>query len=128
MPVPVPVFTQTLKLQPNCDAGSGSSSATTASERAGSVVLLLIRRLVILIVPSVTEILTDGTASPAAVGVPPVQVMTKSPINAVISSPGTWLGTPPLAIHVNGSVCALAVTDKPSRRARTASTGIILRK
>src|SRR5437660_1358328 len=110
-PAPLPRLVQTDKAQPfwaiTPGGDSGSSSVTTASESCGRVVLVLISRLVILIVPSVTEMFTEGTIAPSGVAVPPVQVMTKSPMRAVNASPGTWLGTPPLAIQVSGS-CALA--------------------
>src|SRR5436190_24267435 len=101
-------------LQANCEAGAGSSRSNRASEAVER--LAFSKRLVNEVFKN-TWTFTGGIAAPGAVGMPPTQFKTKSPTNSVMPSDRAGVDTPPLAKHWNGVVgCALAVTDKPSRR------------
>jgi hypothetical protein len=91
-------------------------------------VLVVSKRLVSEVFKN-TWMFTGGIVPPGAVGIPPMQFNTKSPTSSVSPSDRAGVETPPLAKHWNGVLgCALAVTAEPSRKAITASTGIILRK
>src|ERR1700680_3571881 len=107
-PPPVPVSAQLVLLvatQPTKLAGPtagvvpaapprvkvpGSSIARTASDR---FVVELISRLVTLTLNKM-DILYCGIGCPGAVGVPPVHIMTMSPMNSVTPSPRTVAGVP----------------------------------
>src|SRR5438093_1223845 len=134
LPVPKPFpkpghtpLTPFIELQGNCLPGAASSSINRVSDHCIPELDVVSKRLVSEVFKN-TWIFTCGMGCPNAVGIPPVQFRTKSPTSAVRSSDRAGVDTPPLRKHWNGVFCALAVPDEPSRKAITASTGIILRK
>jgi len=58
---------------------------------------------------------TGGIALPGIVGVPPEQLITKSPTSSVRPSALTGVFVAPFVTHESG-VCAFAVTAEPNTR------------
>src|SRR6187200_2728614 len=114
VPVPVPVIAQMplVVAQANCAVGPGSSINSKASDQPAASSLLVIARF--------DEIvrLTGGTVACAAVGVPPVQVKTRSGSSSARPSIRRLAVSLAAAEHCTPLTCDHAAPEKATRRIR----------